>query len=65
MLLFLEEMQHFVTAEVAEAKMEVLGTCVTSLNADKVSIFLSKIKHYCEARSIFRHVRECLGWSCL
>ena len=40
MLLFLEEQQHFIISEIAEAKMAVLGTCVTMLNADKAKVII-------------------------
>jgi hypothetical protein len=40
MMLFLEETQHFVLSELAEAKMEILGQCVTTLNADKAKVII-------------------------
>ena len=40
MMLFLEEVQHFVLSELAEAKMDILGQCVATLNADKAKVII-------------------------
>lgn len=40
MLLFLEEQQHFVLTELADANMEILGKCVTCVNAERARLLL-------------------------
>ena len=42
MLLFLEEQQHFIMSEMNEAKMTLLGTCVTMLNAEKAKVIIAQ-----------------------
>ena len=42
MLIFLEEQQQFILAELAEANMEVLGKCVANVSADKARLILKQ-----------------------
>ena len=42
MLLFLEEQQQFILAEMAEYNMEILGKCVANMSADKARLILKQ-----------------------
>ena len=42
MLIFLEEQQQFILAEMAEYNMDILGKCVANMSADKARLVLKQ-----------------------